>query len=65
MNSRSRLLLTLLLGLTAGACASSGGTSTTGTPNNTTEPQGRTFRPGTEPARYKCTLSAAVYLDQA
>lgn len=66
MNSRSRLLLTLLLGLTAGACASSGGTTTPDTPENTTPTaEGRSFPPGTEPSRNTWTRSAAVYLDQA
>ncbi len=67
MNSRSRLLLTLVLGLSVGACASGGGTTTPDEPSPTTAPaaQGRTFPPGTEPARNTWTRSAQVYLDQA
>ena len=68
MNSRSPLLLTLVLGLTVSACASSGGATPepegvpgAGAPN----PAGRTFPPGTEPARNTWTRSAQVYLDQA
>jgi tetratricopeptide (TPR) repeat protein len=65
MNSRSRLLLTLVLGLTAGACASGGATTTPDEPTSTPSAQGRTFPPGTEPTRNTWTRSAQVYLDQA
>ena len=66
MHSRSRLLLALMAGLTATACASGGAG-----PTNETDPvpgrtaNERTFPPGTEPSRNVWTRSAQIYLDEA
>ncbi|HEX6590258.1 MAG TPA: tetratricopeptide repeat protein [Longimicrobiales bacterium] len=65
MNSRSLLLLTLV-GLSAGACAS-GGTTTTESPrpSATADTPERTFPPGTAPSANTWTRSAEVHLGQA
>lgn len=65
MMNRSRWLLALTLGLTAGACASGGGTTDTEPSPTTPNASERTFPPGTEPARNMWTRSAQIYLDEA